>query len=64
MKRARKKLNIEKLVVAKISNMKTIRAGIIINYSVIEECDLTTRPRESVEGNNCESQNNCDMSFE
>ncbi len=63
-KRTHKKLSLEKLVVSKISYTNTIRGGIISRKSLEIPCDLTTRPRESVGGNNCASQDNCDMSFE
>ncbi len=63
MKAKNKRLQLKKLTVAKISNMDTIKGGIEITYTNDKECDLTTRPRESVEGNNCESVE-CDDIFD
>lgn len=64
MKAKSKRLQLKKLKVAKISNMGSIKGG-SDSFSVesIHISCLTTNPRESVRGNNCESQN-CEDIFE
>ncbi len=63
MKKVRK-LDLEKWTIARLSDYRTIRGGSdsFTRESIDISC-LTTNPRESVRGNNCESQN-CEDIFE
>ncbi len=58
-----KKLSLERLVVARISNIKSIHGGADQMSWINCESDLTTRPRGSINDNNCASQE-CDITFE
>lgn len=55
----KKELKLEKLVIARISNMRSIVGGIEDQYSIEIECDLTTRPKGDTGSNNCDSRD-CD----
>ncbi len=63
-KKAKKKLSIEKMAIAKISNLRPINGGIIKEsmYDPDGFCDLTTRPPESVGILQCPSRG-CDDIF-
>lgn len=59
------KLSFDKLVIAKVSNMKMIRGagpttGCYTNSFVICESDLTVKPGQNKDSNTCDSRD-CDI---